>query len=157
MSVNLPLHTRRMAGLVNRPGGLTVTEAVTAAEANLATIRVRGLEEIAARLDRMYELGEMLVASPNLALQTELYDTSNFLLGVAGVFGFGGLGEVAFSLCTLLDRLRMSGTWAMASVQIHLHSLRLVYAGNLQGPDVSAILTALRQVVDRVPAPEAAP
>ncbi len=152
MSVNLPLHTRRMAGLVNRPGGITVSEAVTAAEANLETLRSRGLEEMAAAMARMQAIGEGLKAGPDPAEQAELYNLSNFLVGVSGVFGFGGLGEVAFSLCTLLDRMRMSATWSMPSIQIHLDSLRLAYAGNLQGAEMAAVGAALRQVVDRVPA-----
>ena len=152
MSVNLPLHTRRLAGLVNRPGGITVSEAVLAAEANLETLRDRGLGEIASTVTRMLAIGEALKAGPDLAEQAELYRLGNFLVGVSGVFGFGGVGEVAFSLCSLLDRLRTAGVWSMPSVRIHLDSLRLVYAGNLQGGDMVAIGAALRQVVERLPA-----
>lgn len=153
MSVNLPLHTRRMAGLVNRPGGITVSEAVTAAEANLAGLRGRGLEEITTTLERIAVIGDALKAGPDEALQAELYTLGNFLVGVAGVFGMGGLGEVAFSLCSLLDRLRGAGWWSLPSLQIHLDSLKLVHAGNLQGPDLAAIGAALRKVVERVPTP----
>ena len=152
MPINLPLHTRRMAGLVNRPGGITVSEAVMAAEANLETLRDRGLEEIATTVTQMQAIGDTLKAGPDAAGQAELYKLSNFLVGVAGVFGFPGVGEVSFSLCSLLDRLRTSGAWSMPSVRIHLDSLRLVYAGNLQGGELAAISTALRQVVDRIPA-----
>ncbi len=152
MSVNLPPHTRRMAGLVNRPGGMTASEAVSAAEANLDTLRVRGLEEITAALARMQVLGEAMKGGPKPEQQEELYKLGNFLVGVSGVFGFSALGEVAFSLCTLLDRLRMAGSWSMPPVQIHLDSLRLAYSGNGQGNNLSAIGLALRQIVDRIPA-----
>ena len=155
MSVNLPLHTRRLSSLVNKPGGITLSEAVTAAEANLETLRERGVGEITTTLARMQVLGEALKAHATAADQAELYQLSNFLVGVSGVFGFGGLGEVGFSLCSLLDRLRMSGSWSMPSVQIHLDSLRLAHAGNLQEEEMAAIRTALRRVVDRVPAPSA--
>ncbi len=153
MSGNLPPHTRRMASLVNRPGGVTVSEAVAAAEANLETLRGRGLEEIATAMARVQAIGEALKLRPDAADQAELYTVSNFLVGVCGVFGLAGLGEVAFSLCSLLDRLRISGVWSMPSVQIHLDSLRLAYAGNLQASEMAAIGVALRQVVGRVPAP----
>ena len=152
MSVNVPLHTRRLAGLVNRPGGITVSEAVMAAEANLETLRDRGLEEIAAAVARMLAVGDLLKSGADAAEQAELYKLSNFLVGVSGVFGYPGLGEVAFSLCSLLDRLRINGLWSMPSVRIHLDSLRLVHSGNLQGGELAAISMALRQVVDRVPA-----
>ncbi len=152
MSVNLPLHTRRLAGLVNRPGGITVSEAVLAAEANLETLRDRGLGEIASTVTRMLAIGDTLRAGTDAAEQAELYKLSNFLVGVCGVFGYGGVGEVAFSLCSLLDRLRSAGLWNVPSVRIHLDSLRLVHAGNLQGAEMVAIGAALRQVVDRIPA-----
>ncbi len=149
----LPLHTRRLAGLVNQPGGITVSEAVAAAETNLATIRDRGLEEITAIMLRIQALGESLRVTPDAALQMELYKASNSLVGIAGVFGLGGLGEVAFSLCNLLDRLRATGLWSFPSVRIHLDSMRLAQAGTLSEAEMTAIGAALRQVVDRVPPP----
>ncbi|WP_158744828.1 hypothetical protein [Acidisphaera sp. L21] len=149
---NLPLHTRRLSGLVNRPGGITVSEAVVAAEANLATIRVRGLDEITSTLAKIQTIGEALRAGPNPVKQTELYDLSNILVGVCGVFGMGGLGEVAFSLCSLLDRMREAGVWSMPSVQTHLDSLRLLHSATLEPAAMAAVTAALRQVVERVPA-----
>jgi hypothetical protein len=148
---NLPLHTRRLAGLVNRPGGITVSEAVAAAETNLATIRDRGLEEITAIMLRIQGLGERLRVQPDAALQMDLYTASNSLVGIAGVFGLGGLGEVAFSLCNLLDRLRAANLWSFPSVQIHLDSMRLAQTGTLTEAEMTSIATALRQVVDRIP------
>ncbi len=148
---SLPLHTRRLAGLVNRPGGITASEAVAAAETNLATIRDRGLEEITGTMLRVQALGDKLRVKPDTALQMELYSASNSLVGIAGVFGLGALGEVAFSLCNLLDRFRAAGVWRFASVQIHLDSMRLAQAGTLTEVEMAAIGAALRQVVDRVP------
>ena len=148
---NLPLHTRRLAGLVNRPGGITASEAVAAAETNLATIRDRGMEEITATMARILVLGETLRRAGDPALQAELYAASNSLVGIAGVFGLGPLGEIAFSLCNLIDRLRAAGLWSSASVQIHLDSMRLAQAGALSPAEVASIGAALRQVVERVP------
>ena len=149
---NLPLHTRRLAGLVNRPGGITASEAVAAAESNLATIRDRGLDEITAIMARIMALGDTLRTACDPAVQADLYAASNSLVGIAGVFGFGPLGEIAFSLCNLLDRLRAAGIWSMASVQIHLDSMRLAQTGTLGATEVAAINAALRQVVERIPA-----
>lgn len=152
MSANLPDHTRRMSAMVNRPGGITLSQAVSAAEANLETLRERGLDEITTALTRVYALGEALKTNPSAADQAELYKLGNFLVGVSGVFGFAGLGEISFSLCCLLDRLRMAGSWSMPSVQIHLDSLRLAYSGTVQDAEMAAIRQALRRVVDRVQA-----
>ena len=69
-----------------------MSEAVAAAETNLATIRDRGLEEITAIMLRIQGLGEKLRVKPDAALQMELYTASNSLVGIAGVFGLGPLG-----------------------------------------------------------------
>ena len=60
MTKHLPLHTRRIAQLVNRPGGLTAEEAVVAAERNLAALHAGGVSEIAATIGQMQAIGRAL-------------------------------------------------------------------------------------------------
>jgi hypothetical protein len=134
-----------------QPGGMTANEAVRAAEAKLGAIRERGLVEVAAMLARMGAIGLALNAGPDRTLAQELYRISNSLVGIAGVFGLGALGDVAFSLCTLLDRSLASGQWNMRPVQLHLDSLRLMQGSGLSVETVRAIGAALGQVAGRVP------
>ena len=149
MASSLPNHTRRLAELVHRPGGLTATEAVEAAELRLETIREASLKELAAMVEAMVLMGQELSKAWSTATCEKLYETSNSVVGIAGVFGVPELGEVALSLCTLLDRQTMAGSWNAAAVDLHLNSLRLICH---TGAAVSnrPVIDALHQVVARV-------
>ena len=151
MMKSVPVHTKRIAQLVMRPGGITATEAVAAAEQSLEGLRDRGLSEIAETIDRMCGVAKAIGQSPDPHRAGELYSQSNSLVGVAGVFGKNGLGEVALSLCTLIERLLLAKCWDGQAVQLHLDSMRLLAATSMSKSEVSAIGVALRQVVDRLP------
>jgi hypothetical protein len=148
----VPMHTKRIAQLVMRPGGITATEAVAAAEQSLEGLRDRGLSEIAETIDRMFGVAKEFGPNQDPHRAGELYTLSNSLVGVAGVFGKNGLGDVALSLCTLIERLLLAKCWDGQAVQLHLDSMRLLAATSMSRLEVSAIGDALRQVVDRLPA-----
>ena len=149
MNKALPSHTRRLADLVHRPGGLTAAEAVTAAEARLDTIRESSVKEIIAMVDNMIAIGERLLQSRTQEACDALYVASNSVVGVAGVFTLNELGEVAFSLCKLLDRQRTHGVWSAPALRLHLDSLRLMFREE-DNAVKRAIVDALHKVVDRV-------
>ncbi len=149
MAGPLPNHTRRLAELVHRPGGLTAKEAVKAAEIRLEAIRESSLKELAAMVDEMIALGEVLSKHRSKEVCEKLYATSNSVVGVAGVFGMPELGEVALSLCTLLDRQTMAGTWNVQPIELHLNSLRLMCNGGATALNRS-VIQALQQVVARI-------
>jgi hypothetical protein len=151
MTKPVPAHTKRIAQLVNRPGGITATEAVAAAEQSLEGLRDRGLSEIAETIDRMFGIAKEIGRGPDTNRAGELYSQSNSLVGVAGVFGKNGLGEVALSLCTLIERLLLAKSWDGLAIQLHLDSMRLLAATSMGKSEVSAIGDALRHVVDRLP------
>jgi chemotaxis protein histidine kinase CheA len=148
----IPAHTRRLAGLVHRPGGLTEDEAVSAADANLETIRERTLQRMDGTLQLMDAIGRTLEAGIDRQALEELYAHSNTIVGVAGVFGMGGLSAVAYSLCELIDRMRTSRTWNAQAVSVHLDSLRLMRASGPGHEENREMQAALRRLVDRVPA-----
>lgn len=147
----VPGHTSRLASLVNRPGGLTEDEAVSAATANLEGMRERTLIEIDATLQRMQAIGAALAAEPDPAALDALYGSSHTLIGVAGTFGLGGLSAVAYSLCELIDRMRTSRTWNPLAVRVHLDSLRLMQVAGPGERDGWQVRDALRAMVERVP------
>jgi hypothetical protein len=147
----VPVHTKRIAQLVMRPGGITATEAVAAAEQSLEGLRDRGLSEIAETIDRMFVLANEMGLTQDPHRAGELYTLSNSLVGVAGVFGKSGLGDVALSLCTLIERLLLGKCSDGQAIQLHLDSMRLLAATSMSKLEVSAIGNALRQVVDRLP------
>ena len=155
MTKPLPAHTKRLASLVLRPGGITMTEAVAAAEQSIDGLRDRGLSEIAATMARMRTIASEIGPGSDEQRFREFYALSNSLVGVAGVFGKAGLGEIALSLCTLIERLLLAGRWDSAAVQLHLDSMRLLTDTSVSEQEMTTIGQALRQVVDRLrpPAP----
>ena len=149
MAKSLPSHSQRLAELVHRQGGITANEAVKAAEVRLDTIRDSSLQELAATVDQMVAIGEELANSTGSSAFQALYAISNTVVGVAGVFGMPELGQVAFSLCTLLDRQRSAATCNTQAILLHLSSLRVMFAGE-DNELKRALIDALHQVVDRV-------
>lgn len=150
----IPAHVRRFANLVNRPGGQTAEEAIGAASANLETIRDRVVAAIDTALARMQALGITLHAGHEAAAAQELYGLANTIVGLAGTAGLGSLGEVSYSLCELIDRLRMAKIWNAQAIQFHLDALRrLQSAGSSEQAGTQAVKDALRRVVARIPAP----
>lgn len=147
----MPAHTKRLAGLVHRPGGLTEDEAVCAADANLETIRERTLQQMDGTLQLMQAIGRTLETRADRAALESLYAHSNSIIGVAGVFGMSGLSAVAYSLCELIDRLRTSRTWNAQAVSVHLDSLRLMRMAGPGEAENREMQAALRRLVDRVP------
>ena len=145
----MPAHTKRLAGLVNQPGGLTEDEAVLAAHANLETIRERTLLQMDETLSLMQATGRTLQSGG--ADLDALYIQSNTIVGVAGVFGMAGLSAVAYSLCELLDRMRTSRVWNKLAVSAHLDSLRLMRSAAPGETLNDEMRAALRSLVDRVP------
>ena len=131
----------RLARFVNTPDGLTPAEAVARAEANLEELRPPRLE----RIDAIQaELGGRAPAA-------HLYRLAGELAGIAGVFGLRALGHAAYSLCELLDRLRLAKAWSAAAVGVHLDGLRLLRSvtGEVT-TDAAAVLAGLDKVVARI-------
>lgn len=155
MTKRLPEHTRRMAQLVNQPGGITAEEAVASAEQRLEGLRDRGLSDIADTIARIHLVGAGLRQQWTEAGCGELYRSSNSLIGIAGLFGKAGLGDVARSLCTLVERSRAAREWDHAAVQSHIDSLRLLSGTAVSPAQVAMVAAALRQLVDRLQPPKA--
>lgn len=146
-----PRKPNDFAKLVRRPGGLSMDEAVRAADANLLSIRGRLVAEVGATLERMQALGVALQDGPDGRALDELYALSNSVIGVAGASGLPALGQICFGLCELIDRLQTSGAWNGQAVRVHLDSLKALRPGAAATEaDREAVVAALRQVVARI-------
>ena len=150
MTKQLPAHTKRLAQLINQPGGITAQEAVAAAEQQLEGLRERGLSDITATIRAVQALASGLPPEELEARGNELYRMSNSLIGVAGVFGKSGVGDVALSFCTLIERMTLARHWDRNAIQAHLDSLRLLSQDGVTQEEVVTIRAALRQVVNRL-------
>jgi hypothetical protein len=142
----------RLAAVVRTPGGKTVAEAVAAAEHGLAEIKDECLEALDETLARMATLAASMKTSPAPASIDQLYAFSNEVVGIAGVFSLGAVGEAAFSLCELLDGLQEAGGWNWPAVEVHLNGLKLLRAlGETIGEaEREQILAGLRAVTKRI-------
>lgn len=145
----------RLAKMVWRPGGVSFREAMEAAGANLEAMR----DELMAALDENLARIEALWVDPALPengrLQSEMYERSNFIAGLAGHCGLAELGEAAFSLCELLDRLIGGARWSKQAMLVHMDALKLLRTLDAEAPVEAraAVVEGLRQVAERVARP----
>jgi hypothetical protein len=138
----------RLAKLVRKPGGVKLNEAVLQAEENLKSVQDSCLEALDGYLAETERLHVEGGAKPSEEAKESIYQLANDIHGMAGVFGLGDLGDAAFSLCELVDRLRAAGRWNAASVEVHLSALRLL---RVPGEGHADMLEGLRRVVARIP------
>ncbi len=151
MSAVMMLHyENKLAKLVREPGGLKVSVALEQAEENLESVRDECLIAVDERLAEIERLHRSSPKQPNDEIVEQIYRAANDIHGLAGVFDLSELGDAAFSLCELVDRLRTTGRWNGASIEVHLFALRLLRHPD-EHADRAAILEGLRQVTDRVP------
>ena len=141
----IPAHTKRLAAKINQPGGQTEEEAISAATANLETLRDRTQHELEITLQQIRAVGRALETPPDPAMVRQLYSLSNTVVGISGIYGMSGLSNVAYSLCDIVDRMRMSRTWNAESVQIHIDSLLLMQGDGPGKGDGAASAQGLAQ------------
>lgn len=142
----------RLARLLAEPGGVRVSDAIHKATENLETIRSSCLETIDRCLSEIEGHHLSGGRKPSEETKDHVYRLSNEIHGLAGVFGLKQLGEAAYSLCELVDRLRASGAWRRDAVEVHVSALRLLRRPE-HAPDPDAVLQGLRRVTERAPKP----
>jgi hypothetical protein len=141
----------RLGKVIWIPGGKTIAQALDDAQGNLDEIRGKELDVLRAKLEEIQKLGKQNELTPNSADIGALYALSSEIIDSAGLFGLAELGEAAFSLCELLDRLRSRKSWNWPAVQVHLHGLLILADPDKIPPDArSAVVDGLRQVCERV-------
>ena len=133
------------------PGGKTIAQALDDAQGNLDEIRGQELDVLRTKLEEIQVLGKKNQLTPKAADIGTLYALSGEVMDIAGMFGLPELGQAAFSLCELLDRLHSRKTWNWPAVQVHLHGLLVLADPDKTPPEArSAVVDGLRQVCERV-------
>lgn len=77
-----------------------------------------------------------------------LYRTSHDLRGMAHTFEFPLAGQVAASLCTLLDS--HPGNDAMTLIDAHVSAIRVIVRQNVKNPDDKIAILLIRELQARV-------
>ena len=141
----------RLSKVVFLPGGKTIAQALDDAQANLDEIRSESLDLLRAKLEQIQAIGRKAQTAPDAADLATLYALSGEVLDIAGLFGLPELGQAAFSLCELLDRLKSRKAWNWPAVQVHLHGLLVLADPDKTPPDGrQSVVDGLRQVCQRV-------
>jgi hypothetical protein len=142
----------RLSKIIRQPGGVTVKGALRDAKLNLEKIRLECILEIDAKLGLIQQRFGQAQERPDEAELDELYRFSNDIVGMAGLFDMAELGEAAFSLCELLDRLKGADQWDWPAVEVHLSALTLLRRAKPGAPENQAVLGGLRKLTARVDA-----
>jgi hypothetical protein len=141
----------RLGKVVFMPGGKTIAQALDDAQANLDEMRGESLDLLRGKLEEIQALGAKNETNPDAADLETLYALSGEVLDIAGLFGLPELGQAAFSLCELLDRLKSKKVWNWPAVQVHLHGLLILADPGKTPPEGRAsVVEGLRQVCQRV-------
>jgi hypothetical protein len=123
---------RKMAA----PGGRTVAEAVSCAEAGLESHREEGMRALAITLAQL----ETVCALREPGSEPKVYERAAALLDMAGFFETGPLYAAAFSLCEVSDRMLAAGTWDWPSAAVHVRALRLILTDGCQDDESSRVI-----------------
>jgi len=137
-----------LARMVRGAGGVRFEEAVAQAHANLDSIREDCIAAVDTDIARLDLLLDRAMHRPDPVALSEAYQRSNAIAGVAGSCGMAELGEAAFSLCELLDRIMHSEGWNAQAAAVHLNAIKLLrsMAGAASGGPGRAVLDGLREV-----------
>ncbi|HEY5412336.1 MAG TPA: hypothetical protein VIJ94_16580 [Caulobacteraceae bacterium] len=139
----------RLGKMVKAPGGVKLTDALDQAGKNLDSIQDACMEAMDAQLDELERLCAEGGRQPTEEIKNRIYDVANEVLAVAGAFTLSELGQAAFCLCELVDRLRAGGKWNQAAVEVHLSAFRLLRQPG-EGADRSSVIAGLKGLTDRV-------
>lgn len=141
----------QLAKVIWTPGGKTIAQALDDAQANLEEIRLESLDVLRAKLEEIQALGRRSESASHGADVQSLFALSSEVLDIAGLFGLPELGQAAFSLCELLDRMASKKTWNWPAVQVHLHGLLVLADPDKTPPEArQSVVEGLRQVCQRI-------
>jgi hypothetical protein len=144
-SVRFVFPKLKLEQLIHAPGGITVADALSQANANLETLKPRCREELLALL----EAAEGVFADPGADAVAELYALSARGIGAGAVCGAPDVDQALGSFCDLLDHLQQQGRMEPDAIGVCLRSWRMLMDTDLPRPGAAAILDGLRKVSAR--------
>ncbi|HEY3949184.1 hypothetical protein [Phenylobacterium sp.] len=134
----------KLARLARQPGGKTIDEAVRGAEHRIEAVRDQCVAALAIKAEQLATLAGGDRTGDVAELLERLYNLSNAIFGVAGVYGMEPLAEAACSLCDLLHGFRLGEKANWSAVDVHVDGIRLLANGREEG--AASILAGLAQV-----------
>jgi hypothetical protein len=123
MAVVFLKYANRLAPCVS-PKGVSRSEAMARADANVMTLRDAGLDQIDGCLGNIKQQMHALTHSPDQACKV-IYDKANIIGGVSALFGLPELGSVAYGICDLMIYFEDGGEMNIDAIKLHIFTLDL--------------------------------
>jgi len=151
MRVRAQFPNLRIAELVDRFGGLTRDEAVEAATQLVEALRPQADQEIHSAvvlLETGITVAEMENGSD--ASIRALFPLCDRIVTVAGIYGYAALDKASRSLGDLLVGLICAGKRDIASIQVHVRTIRLLALNSvaLGEEQIATMLSELAKLLD---------
>lgn len=148
-AIRVVLPKLRLAELLRSPGGLSVSEAVERAQANLEEIRPACTADLLALLE-LCEAGCGNIGEKfDDAVLAELYAIAVKGIGAGEVCGLPGLDLALTSFCDLLDHLRTVARYDGEAVGVHVRAWRLLMTSDLPEAGRQQVVDGLLKVSGR--------
>jgi hypothetical protein len=146
-----PRRPSRLAEMIDRPGGVSVGVALTAAQANLDALKDQGQAIIVTNLALL--LAEPAPDTPEAVRLDAAYAASSQIIDAASPFALDDLCMAAKGLCDLLDAAPRDGGFDWRIATVHAQAMKLLLALPAGAPGTpearAAIMTNLGEVVRR--------
>ena len=150
MSVLTHFPKSRLSELVGRFGGLSRQEAIEAASRELEVMRPESDKTILSAIAQMEEIVTRETNRGDAVLMNKLLPLCDQLVTLAGTFGYCSLDKAARSLCDLLDGLLDQGKDDLASIRVHVETIRMFVPGTklLSQEHIELMLRELPKLLD---------
>jgi hypothetical protein len=136
----------RLSEQVAKPGGMTAGTANERAMRELAAQSGDARKALGASIGRM----EAMCQDKTVSLDA-VYDESQTVLDIAGLFNQRILCDAAYSLCELTDRLRTTNRQDWQAISVHVNALRLIWSKDKNiGPEMKHVVDGLWALTDRL-------
>ena len=128
MSVLTHFPKTRLSELAGRFGGLSREDAVAAAAKELEILRPEANKAIEAAVAGLEKIVSAAIQhrDGSSALMKELLPPADQIVTLAGTYGYTALDKAARSLCDLLDGLLAQEKSDLASIRVHVQTIRMI-------------------------------
>jgi hypothetical protein len=150
MSILTHFPKSRLSELVGRFGGLSREEAVEAATRELEVMRPGSDKAILAAIAQLENIVTGAAKRGDAILMKELLPLCDQIVTLAGTFGYGALDKATRSLCDLLDVLLREDKSDLASIRVHVQTIRMFGPGAraLGAEQIEVLLFELGKLLD---------
>lgn len=140
----------RLSELVGRFGGLSREEAVEAATRKLEGMRPESDKAILSSIAELEKIFAGTTKRGDIVPVKELLPLCDQIVTLAGTFGYGALDKAARSLCDLLDGPTSHDQSFLASILVHVQTVRLFAPGAapLGETQIDEMLRELARLLD---------